>query len=199
MALSASALETLLQQAGFRGPNEVTAEAVAMAESSGNPTAYNPSGATGLFQIMPATAVSNGFNPSLLTDPLYNAEAAYKISNKGTNWYPWQAFTNGAYLKYLGDTSQVGQNDSATTPNGSSSASVTSGSSAYQVSDYGGVVLALGKKYLRYAIALGAIFLMARNQYLRPFAWAIIAVAAVTRIGMLGPSAQTVVKNVLGA
>lgn len=43
--------------------------AVAMAESSGNPNAHNASGATGLFQLEPATAKSLGVDPN---NPLEN-------------------------------------------------------------------------------------------------------------------------------
>lgn len=75
------------------------AAAVAMAESSGNPNAYNPNdpngGSRGLWQI-------NGIHGYLSSfDPLINVAAAIQISDNGSNWKPWGAYTNGSYLRYL--------------------------------------------------------------------------------------------------
>lgn len=39
---------------------------------------------------------------SWLKQPANNAKAAYLLSNGGRNWRPWEAYTNGAYRKYLG-------------------------------------------------------------------------------------------------
>lgn len=35
-----------------------------------------------------------------------STKAAYRISNGGTNWNPWGAFTSGAFRKYLGWSEQ---------------------------------------------------------------------------------------------
>jgi Lysozyme like domain len=37
----------------------------------------------------------------LRTDPAYCAQAAYDVSNGGTNWHPWSTYTNGAYLRFI--------------------------------------------------------------------------------------------------
>jgi phage-related protein/murein DD-endopeptidase MepM/ murein hydrolase activator NlpD len=68
--------------------------AIALAESNGNPNAYNPSGATGLWQIL-----GNPF-PGNARDPLTNARmAGAKLRTQGLG--AWEAYTNGAYRKYL--------------------------------------------------------------------------------------------------
>jgi hypothetical protein len=76
------------------------AAAVAMAESSGNPSAFNGAdphgGSFGLWQI-------NGAHGDAATfDPAGNAAAAVAISNNGANWNPWGAYTNGSYQDYYG-------------------------------------------------------------------------------------------------
>jgi len=58
---------------------------VAKCESGFNPNAYNPSGASGLFQFMPATFAANsvraGFGGSSIWDPVASANtAAYMFS-----------------------------------------------------------------------------------------------------------------------
>lgn len=87
--------------AGF-GKDEstlATAVAVAMAESSGNPTAVSPTGCChGLWQI---NVNVHPYTKTQMQDPAQNATAAWKISNGGTNWKPWSAYNNGAYLLYL--------------------------------------------------------------------------------------------------
>lgn len=82
------------------------AYAVCMAESRGNSQAvgdnyviaglYAPS--CGLMQIRTLAG-----RPSCdeLLNPETNMEWAWKISNNGTNWKPWSAFTNGSYERYL--------------------------------------------------------------------------------------------------
>lgn len=89
-------------QAGFKGDALTIALAVAQAESSFKSDAinHNTNGSTdyGLWQINSI----HGYNSSqLLGNPLYNAQAAYKISGSGTNWRPWTTYTTGAYLKYM--------------------------------------------------------------------------------------------------
>lgn len=83
--------------AGFRGQALLTAVQVAGAESSfGANLGPSPTNDYGLWQINspshPTYATS-----SLLSDPLYNARAAYAISNGGTNWTPWSTYNSGAY------------------------------------------------------------------------------------------------------
>lgn len=72
-----------------------------MAESGGNPKAYNPEwhngcqGSIGLFQL--ACLHASGRD---LLDPAVNVQVAYDLY-KREGWQPWSAYKNGAYLKYL--------------------------------------------------------------------------------------------------
>ena len=52
------------------------AQRVAMCESGDNPDARNPSGASGLFQIMPGTWAGTPYASSSVFDPVANARAA---------------------------------------------------------------------------------------------------------------------------
>ncbi|MEU7955963.1 transglycosylase SLT domain-containing protein [Micromonospora humida] len=95
--------------AGFRNNPLVTAVAVAMAESSCNPSAVGSNGPTagcpngsldrGLWQI------NNCYHPTVNDSCAYNsqcnANAAYSISSGGSNWQPWSTYNNGAYTAYL--------------------------------------------------------------------------------------------------
>jgi hypothetical protein len=94
-------LETLWIGAGGPVNEAPTAAAIAMAESGGVDTAANPSGATGLWQILgyPSGVTGNLKNPGI------NARAAvakYKQApNGGNNFTPWVTYTTGAYKQYL--------------------------------------------------------------------------------------------------
>lgn len=64
-------------------------------------THHNSDGSTdyGLWQI---NSVHSQYDPAKLTsDPLYNAQAAYAISNQGTNFGAWTTYKSGAYLAFL--------------------------------------------------------------------------------------------------
>jgi hypothetical protein len=70
--------------AGGPASAELAAEAVAMCESGDNPGAFNPSGATGLWQILGAVV------PGDLTDPAVNAaNAVAKFEASGDTWAQW--------------------------------------------------------------------------------------------------------------
>jgi hypothetical protein len=109
----------LLHGAGFRGKGLETAFAVALAESGGRANAFNGTGrdlSYGLFQINmkdddPASpnmgrnrrkqfGISNNKE---LFNAKKNAAAAFEVSNKGTWWKQWAAFTNGSFTKFLDD------------------------------------------------------------------------------------------------
>lgn len=109
----------LLHGAGFRGKGLETAFAVALAESGGRANAFNGTGrdlSYGLFQINmkdndPSSpnmgrnrrkqfGISNNKE---LFNAKKNAAAAFEVSNKGTWWKQWAAFTNGSFAKYLDD------------------------------------------------------------------------------------------------
>lgn len=81
--------------------NQDLAYAVCMAESGGNPNAYNPeyhywgdcNGSRGLFQVGCAHGWGSSFNPET------NVKYANQLwAQRG--WQPWGAYTSGAYLKF---------------------------------------------------------------------------------------------------
>lgn len=122
---SREGLIRLLHGAGFRGKGLETAFAVALAESGGRASAFNGAGrdqSYGLFQINmkdndPSSpnmgrnrrkqfGISNNKE---LFNARKNAAAAFEVSNKGTWWKQWSAFTNGAFTKYLDDANRAAQ------------------------------------------------------------------------------------------
>jgi hypothetical protein len=93
-------IAALAAGAGFAGNDVDIATAVAMAESDGNPQAYNPEGSYGLWQIYltdhPEFANWN------LYDPQTNARAAYQVYAKaGGRFTPWSAYKNGSFRQFL--------------------------------------------------------------------------------------------------
>ena len=116
---SREGLVRMLHDAGFRGKGLETAFAVALAESGGRANAFNNKDrdlSYGLFQINmkdddPASpnmgrnrrkqfGISNNKE---LFNAKKNAAAAFEVSNKGTWWKQWAAFTNGSFTKFLDD------------------------------------------------------------------------------------------------
>lgn len=106
---SYSELVTLAENAGFSGNDAQTAAAIALAESSGNPNAYNPEaaanapqglGSYGLWQIyLNAHPEFNGQN---LYDPNINASAARSVwKDAGNSFSPWSTFKSNAYAKFI--------------------------------------------------------------------------------------------------
>jgi len=91
--------------AGFRDGSLQTAVAVALGESGCVPNAlnHNTNGSwdAGLWQINSI----HGWSQSWLFVPQNNANAAWQISSRGTNWRPWVVFNNGAYRNHLGQAS----------------------------------------------------------------------------------------------
>lgn len=94
---STQQLAALAESVGIR--NSKLAAAIAMAESGGDPNAFNRnrngSVDRGLWQI-------NSIHGGLSTfDPMGNARAMASISGGGRNWNPWTVYKSGAYAKYL--------------------------------------------------------------------------------------------------
>lgn len=105
------------RSAGFSASQAVIMTAIAMGESGLRPDAlgdttiqtgtWGPS--VGLWQVRTlkpgALAGARGADryrdPARLTDPAYNAAAAYAISGKGKTFQPWSVYTSGAYKKNL--------------------------------------------------------------------------------------------------
>lgn len=110
-------LAQLASNAGFTGDDLQTAVAIALAESQGNPNAYNPEtaagtpqgkGSYGLWQIyLKAHPEFAGQN---LYDPQTNANAAYRVYvAAGYSFSPWSTFGSGAYQAFLDQaSSQIG-------------------------------------------------------------------------------------------
>ncbi len=75
--------------------------AIAMAESTGNPTDTTGDHGTswGLYQIH--WTVHPQFDKSLLTNAGYNTNAAIQLSGNGRDLTPWTTHNDGTYLKYL--------------------------------------------------------------------------------------------------
>lgn len=104
MALSPNQIAQLANRAGFSGSALTMATAVAIAESSGNPEAYNPEaaagtppglGSYGLWQIY--RNAHPEFNGVDLYDPMNNAQAAYMVYRAaGNRFTPWSTYNNGA-------------------------------------------------------------------------------------------------------
>ncbi len=72
-----------------------TALEVMFAESGGNPTALNSSGAEGAWQFMPNTLADHNCR----IDPVCSTAAAFRVSSGGSNWSKWEAYTSGAYTR----------------------------------------------------------------------------------------------------
>lgn len=74
--------------------------AIALAESTGNPQAYNGTdpygGSYGIFQINGSHTSTYGgaFNVNNLYDPAYNTQAAIQLSGNGVHLTPWSTFNS---------------------------------------------------------------------------------------------------------
>lgn len=107
--LTASQIATYAANAGFTGQDLITAVAIALAESSGNPNAYNPEtaantpsgqGSYGLWQIY--LNMHPEFAGQNLYDPQTNANAAFQVYiEAGGTFTPWSTYSGGAYLAQL--------------------------------------------------------------------------------------------------
>lgn len=101
MKLSASEIAQFAAGAGFYGDDLVTAVAVALAESGGNPSAYNPEtqagtpqgqGSFGLWQIY--LFKHQEFVMLDLYNPAANAAAAFSVyAAAGNSFRPWSTFS----------------------------------------------------------------------------------------------------------
>jgi len=81
----------------------VLAIAIAMAESSCNPNAVgvNPDGCRdrGLWQI--DDCAHPNVSDTCAFQVQCNADAAWNISNQGSDWTPWSTYNSGAWVQYL--------------------------------------------------------------------------------------------------
>lgn len=137
--------------AGFPPGEIATAVAVALAESSGNPNALNPSGAAGLWQIL-RSAHPDLFARYRWNDPNDNARMAYAVwRDAGQSWRPWVAYTTGRHLAYVGRARKAAGNPSATTTGYPVGAGVAAGSST---------VLTSGSMWTRVAMFIAGAALL---------------------------------------
>lgn len=104
--LTQGQIQAVAVAAGLPDPSLMAA--IAMAESSGRTDVVNSIGCVGLWQINQPEHVKNHSNWTVayLKNPLNNALAA-KTVLKSQGLDAWEAYTNGAYLKYYkGQASQ---------------------------------------------------------------------------------------------
>lgn len=118
--LSDQELVNVLYETGFRGDRLKTAFAIAKAESSGRPKAYNPPSnntgddSYGIFQINMIDKLGPDRRQRYdlkrnedLFDPARNARVAFEMSNKGKDWGAWTTYTGGKYKQFLKDADKA--------------------------------------------------------------------------------------------
>lgn len=110
---------------GLSGRALVVAVAVALAESDGDASINGPNVTTnwgngpfrthavGLWQILLGPGRPNEV---ALRNPTTNALWMKKLSSGGKNWVPWEAYTNGRYLRYWTRAQKAAKNPSAQPP-----------------------------------------------------------------------------------
>jgi hypothetical protein len=98
-------LEQLWVNAGGPVAQEQTAAAIALAESSGNPNAINPTDNGGKQTSWGLWQISNGTHAQPVAgilDPSVNAQAAVgKYVSAGDKFTPWGTYNSGVYRKFL--------------------------------------------------------------------------------------------------
>lgn len=106
--LTIAEIGTLAQNAGFTGNDLITAVAIALAESGGNPNDLGDTnigsgtGSFGLWQINADSHPEYGPDFTQLYDPQTNANAAYAIySAAGDSFTPWTTFKTGAFNQFM--------------------------------------------------------------------------------------------------
>jgi hypothetical protein len=111
MPLTAAQIAAYAANAGFSGSSLQTAVAIALAESSGNPsvvgdTNITPGGSVGLMQIN--LAAHPQYTAAQLLDPQANMDAAYQVyQSAGGSFTPWTTYNTGAAAAYLPSTALV--------------------------------------------------------------------------------------------
>ncbi|GAA3209591.1 hypothetical protein [Actinocorallia longicatena] len=91
--------------AGFRGDGLVTAIAVALAESSCDPSATNEYNNTPASRDRGLWQINDHYHPEVddacAYDAQCNANAAFEISTGGTNWNQWSTYNAGAHWRHM--------------------------------------------------------------------------------------------------
>jgi lysozyme-like protein len=113
---------------GLSGTALVTAVAVCLAESGGDADINGPTVTTnwgngnftthavGLWQILLGPGRPG---EAALRNPDTNAQWMKKLSSGGKKWTPWEAYTNGRYLRFWSRAQKAAKNPSAVPPTGS--------------------------------------------------------------------------------
>lgn len=126
-------IANVVQQAGFSSTRrhrnireDVTAIAVVLAESGGDPTAHNdtpPDDSYGLFQINMYGDLrderAQRYNLDSLAnlyEPRKNAEVAYDIFQRAGSFRPWSVYTSGSYLRFIPRAQAAADNPSEGIP-----------------------------------------------------------------------------------
>jgi hypothetical protein len=104
--MTISEISSVASNAGFEGQDLVTAVAIALAESGGNPQAWGDAGigegSFGLWQISSKYHPEYGPDFTALYDPQTNANAAFAIySAAGNSFLPWSTFKLGRYQEFM--------------------------------------------------------------------------------------------------
>jgi hypothetical protein len=107
-----SEVATVAQNAGFSGQDLITAVAVAMAESGGDPNALGDQGigqgSFGLWQISSLYHPEFGPDFSQLYDPQVNANAAFSVYQAaGDSFSPWSTFKSGSYQQFVSSVASI--------------------------------------------------------------------------------------------
>ena len=101
--MTADQIAQYADQAGFSGPDLQVAVAIALAESSGNPSAVGDltlGVSVGLWQIN--LKAHPQYTQAQLVDPQQNANAAYAIYQAAGNQFtPWSTYNGGQYSSYI--------------------------------------------------------------------------------------------------
>jgi len=123
MSQKLSNIAQYARNAGFSGADLVTAVAIALAESGGDPKAFgdrelapDDGPSIGLWQINVGTKAHPEYTGANLTDPQTNANVAFTIySRAGNSFRPWATFDprDGSTPKYLAHLSAATQEVSA--------------------------------------------------------------------------------------
>lgn len=106
--------------AGFGMASAITMTAIALAESGGDDAAVGDVGlqdskwgpSVGLWQVRTLKSdTGRGTDRDIVAlqgSVGRQAQAAYAISNRGTNYSPWAVWTSGAYRQFLGQAQAAG-------------------------------------------------------------------------------------------
>lgn len=139
-ALSANQILQLAQRAGFQPQDAQKFAAVVLAESGGNPRAYNPNASTGdnsyglaqvnmLGSLGPARRKEFGLSRNEeLFNPETNIRAAKRIWDT-SGPHAWTTYTSGAYKQYLPTVQRAAGGAPESLPEGETLSSVSNSTS----------------------------------------------------------------------